>query len=70
MSISAQKAGLSSPSRFTGAMDPAQGSPRAVLISAHSEQDFADIAAASPAIGSVPKVLLSARLIRQMLGQA
>jgi len=51
-------------------MDPAQGSPRVVLISAHSEQDFADIAAASPAIGFVPKVLLSARLIRQMLGQA
>ncbi len=41
-----------------------------LLISAHSEQDFAEIAAASPAIGFVPNVLLSARLIRQMLGQA
>jgi CheY-like chemotaxis protein len=44
--------------------------PRVILISAHSEQDFADLVAASPAMGFVPKLSLSARLIREMLGQA
>src|SRR6478609_11933017 len=44
--------------------------PPVILISAHSEQDFADIVAASPAMGFVPKLSLSARLIREMLGQA
>jgi len=44
--------------------------PPIILISAHSEQDFADTVAASSAMGFVPKVSLSARLIREMLGQA
>jgi CheY-like chemotaxis protein len=44
--------------------------PPVILISAHSERDFADIVAASPAMGFVPKLSLSARLIREMLGQA
>ena len=44
--------------------------PPVILISAHSEQDFADLVAASPAMGFVPKLSLSARLIREMLGQA
>ena len=44
--------------------------PPVILISAHSEQDVADIVAASPAMDFVPKLSLSARLIREMLGQA
>ena len=44
--------------------------PPIILISAHSERDFADTVAASPALGFIPKVSLSARLIREMLSQA
>jgi hypothetical protein len=40
------------------------------LIAAHSEQDFADMVAASPAVGFVPKLSLSAHSIREMRGQA
>ena len=44
--------------------------PPVILISAHFEQDVADIVAASPAMDFVPMLSLSARLIREMLGQA
>jgi DNA-binding NarL/FixJ family response regulator len=39
-----------------------------ILISTHSEQDFADLIAASPALGFLPKPTLSARSIRDLLG--
>jgi CheY-like chemotaxis protein len=38
-----------------------------ILISAHAEQDFAEVIAASPAIGFVPKVALSAGAIRELV---
>jgi DNA-binding NarL/FixJ family response regulator len=41
---------------------------RMILISTHAEQDYADLIAASPAIGFVPKSALSAAAIRAMLG--
>ena len=41
---------------------------RTVLISTHAEEDYADLIAASPAIGFLPKAVLSARAIRDMLG--
>lgn len=41
---------------------------RTVLISTHAEEDYADLIAASPAIGFVPKAVLSARAIRDLLG--
>ena len=47
----------------------ATGPPRAavILISTHSEEDFADLIAASPAIGFLPKWKLSARSIEGLL---
>ena len=38
-----------------------------ILISTHSEEDFADLIAASPAIGFLPKWKLSARAIEDLL---
>lgn len=44
--------------------------PRAViLISTHGEDDFADLIAASPAIGFLPKWKLSAKAIEDLLGE-
>jgi DNA-binding NarL/FixJ family response regulator len=43
-----------------------QGSP-VILISTHSEADFADLIAASQATGFVPKSELSAEAIRRIL---
>jgi DNA-binding NarL/FixJ family response regulator len=40
---------------------------RMILISTHAEQDYADLIAASPAIGFVPKSALSAAAIRALL---
>ena len=47
----------------------ATGPPRAavILISTHGEEDFADLIAASPAIGFLPKWKLSARSIENLL---
>ena len=47
----------------------ATGPPGAavILISTHSEEDFADLIAASPAIGFLPKWKLSARSIEGLL---
>jgi CheY-like chemotaxis protein len=39
-----------------------------VIISTHAEEDYADLIAASPAIGFVSKTVLSARAIRDLLG--
>jgi DNA-binding NarL/FixJ family response regulator len=38
-----------------------------ILISTHAEQDYADLIAASPAIGFLPKATLSADAIRDLL---
>jgi DNA-binding NarL/FixJ family response regulator len=40
---------------------------RLILISTHAEQDYADLIAASPAIGFLPKATLSADAIRDLL---
>jgi DNA-binding NarL/FixJ family response regulator len=42
----------------------------AILISTHDEQDYRDLIAASPAIGFLPKTLLSAAAIHDLLGNA
>jgi DNA-binding NarL/FixJ family response regulator len=44
--------------------------PRApvILISTHSEADYADLIAASPVLGFLPKSSLSARAIHDLLG--
>ena len=42
--------------------------PSVILISAHSEQDLAEMLAASPAVGFVPKLALSSGAIRQLVG--
>jgi CheY-like chemotaxis protein len=39
-----------------------------VIISTHAEEDYADMVAASPAIGFLPKTILSACAIRELLG--
>jgi DNA-binding NarL/FixJ family response regulator len=42
--------------------------PRMILISTHAEQDYADLIAASPAVGFLSKSALSAGAIRDLLG--
>jgi CheY-like chemotaxis protein len=44
-----------------------QPPPRIILISTHDEQDFADLIAASPALGFLAKSALSAAAIRMLL---
>jgi len=46
---------------------PAAGGHRVILMSTHSETDFADLIAASPAAGFVSKDALSAQAIRRIL---
>jgi DNA-binding NarL/FixJ family response regulator len=41
---------------------------RAILISTHAEEDYADLIAASPAVGFLPKITLSGDTIRSLLG--
>ena len=41
-----------------------------ILTSTHDEQDFADLIAASPALGFLPKLALSPGAVRQLLGSA
>ena len=48
----------------------AQAGARSVLISTHEEADFADLIAASPAIGFLPKSDLSATAIQRLLARA
>jgi DNA-binding NarL/FixJ family response regulator len=40
---------------------------RVILISTHSEEDYAELIAASPAVGFLPKTRLSASAIRDLL---
>jgi DNA-binding NarL/FixJ family response regulator len=42
--------------------------PRVILISTHTELDYADLISASPAVGFLPKSALSAGAIRDLLG--
>jgi DNA-binding NarL/FixJ family response regulator len=44
--------------------------PRVILISTHDESDYADLIAASPAVGFLSKTELSAAEIRRVLGVA
>jgi CheY-like chemotaxis protein len=44
-----------------------EGEPVAIVVSTHSEADFADLIAESQAIGFVPKPELSADAIRRLL---
>lgn len=39
-----------------------------ILTSTHDEQDFADLIAASPALGFLPKLALSPGAVRKLLG--
>jgi CheY-like chemotaxis protein len=41
---------------------------RMILISTHAEDDYADLIAASPAVGFLAKTALSARAVRDLLG--
>ncbi|MFF4257980.1 response regulator [Streptomyces sp. NPDC001663] len=42
--------------------------PAVIIVSTHSQEDFQELVAASPARGFVPKSTLSARAIRDVLG--
>ena len=53
--------------RLHGAAGPSPS--RVILISTHDEDDFADLIAASPAVGFLPKTELSAGAIRGLLGR-
>jgi two-component system nitrate/nitrite response regulator NarL len=44
-------------------------SMRVILISAHGEDDFAELIEASPAAGFIPKAQLSAKAIYDILGE-
>jgi CheY-like chemotaxis protein len=46
---------------------PNSHGPKIILTSAHSEQDYADMIAASPAVGFLPKADLSSDAIHQLL---
>ena len=54
--------------RLTEESDPGPG--RLILISAHAEEDFADLIEASPAIGFLGKPVLSAEAIEELLRAA
>ena len=43
---------------------------RVILVSTHSQEDFAELIAASPALGFVSKTRLSAQTIRDLLERA
>jgi DNA-binding NarL/FixJ family response regulator len=52
------------------AQDKYPGWTKVILISTHSAEDFADLIAATPAIGFLPKSQLSAGAIEQLLAEA
>lgn len=49
--------------------EPGQARPAVILISTHGEQDYAELIAASPAVGFLPKAALSAAAIEQLLAR-
>lgn len=50
--------------------ESAREGSRVILISTYAEQDYADLIAASPAVGFLPKVALSATAIIDLLTRA
>lgn len=50
-----------------GRLNDSHGDVAVILTSTHDEQDFADLVAASPARGFLPKLTLSAEAIRGLL---
>ena len=50
--------------------DASAAHSKVILISAHAEDDLAQLIAASPAVGFVSKTRVSARAIREMLERA
>jgi CheY-like chemotaxis protein len=60
------ESGLELAGRLVGLPGGAAASP-VILISTHAEQDYADLIAASPAVGFLPKTALSARAIGDLL---
>jgi DNA-binding NarL/FixJ family response regulator len=59
------ESGLELARRLHGQAGPAPAP--VILISTHAEQDYAELIAASPAIGFLPKTALSAAAIRDLL---
>jgi len=59
------ESGLELARRLYGQAGP--GPPPVILISTHAEQDYAELIAASPAIGFLSKTALSAEAIRDLL---
>jgi CheY-like chemotaxis protein len=51
--------------RLAGEADGAP--PPVIMISTHAEEDYAELIAASPAVGFLPKAALSARAVRDLL---
>jgi DNA-binding NarL/FixJ family response regulator len=49
--------------------DAGVAAARMILISTHAEDDYAELIAASPAAGFLPKTALSAAAIRALLGR-
>lgn len=60
------ESGLELSRRLQGAGGSA--APPVILISTHPEEDYDELIAASPAIGFIPKISLSAGAIRDLLG--
>jgi DNA-binding NarL/FixJ family response regulator len=58
--------GTESGFELTRALALASG-PKLILISTHSEADFVDLIAASPAVGFIAKSALSARAVRDLV---
>jgi DNA-binding NarL/FixJ family response regulator len=50
--------------------DTSAAHSKVILVSTHSEDDLAQLIAASPALGFVPKTRLSAQAIRDLLDRA
>jgi DNA-binding NarL/FixJ family response regulator len=59
------ESGLELARRLHRNADPAPA--RVILISTHSEQDYAELISSSPAVGFLPKAELSAAAIRRLL---
>jgi CheY-like chemotaxis protein len=49
--------------------DAGPAAPKVILISTHAEQDYADLIAASPVVGFLPKAALSAGAIGELLAR-
>jgi CheY-like chemotaxis protein len=61
------ESGLELARRLHGRPGPAPAPAPVILISTHAEQDYAELIAASPAIGFLSKTALSAAAIRDLL---